>query len=196
MFQMVNCRSKLTRCIYWSNRLLYFNIVSIIYIRRGNAQFPLKKRVECGKQWQKHDKEEDVHNPQPYEYYDKPHLMFHTSGSSPENPCEKTSFPFSTPPKIYILCMFLFGGLVNRRDSSISSSLTPFSRRDSNDGADRLDVARWWICGFSHGLLCFFQVCQSHTLPAQSKNKSLRDLILYSKLNSFLVKICCLSIKK
>ncbi len=55
---------------------------------------------------------------------------------------------------------------------SISSSLTPFSRRYSNYGADRLDVARHRLGGFSHSLLSFFQVGESHTLPEQSKHKT------------------------
>lgn len=60
----------------------------------------------------------------------------------------------------------------HKAEQSFSSSLTPLRRRDSDYGADRLDVARRWICTFSYILLCFLQVCQSHTLPTHSKNKT------------------------
>lgn len=75
---------------------------------------------------------------------------------------------------------------MNNSFRSISSSLTPFSRRDRNNGADRLDVARWWICSFSHSLLRFFQVCQSHTLPAQSKNKTTQRPEVALRIQQFL----------
>lgn len=54
----------------------------------------------------------------------------------------------------------------------VPPSLTPLSRCERNDGADRLDGARRRIRAFGHGLLGFFQVRQSHALPAQRERLS------------------------